>query len=233
MYWQNLVGFMQYGGLSWLLRSCHWLSHLSFCSGLIERLFPRSRMEVIFYKRKKLWNLRKIMDFFNPVHPVWHCLFRTKWSHAVPHKTKTETCICKHINQFIEENNFAAVFTISAGILPLPDLSRTGYEEIIKRTDFSLTVAKQHGRNCCYIFQEEEYQNFLRIREITNELHSAVNHDFRGFSIIFQPVMDIRQDKLTGAEVLIRFASKEFGPISPAEFIPLLETSGLIIPTGR
>lgn len=45
--------------------------------------------------------------------------------------------------------------------------------------------------------------------------------------------MDIRQDKLTGAEVLIRFASKEFGPISPAEFIPLLETSGLIIPTGR
>lgn len=173
------------------------------------------------------------MDLFNPVHPVWHCLFRTKWSHAVSHKTKTETCICKHINQFIEENNFAAVFTISAGILPLPDLSRTGYEEIIKRTDFSLTVAKQHGRNCCYIFQEEEYQNFLRIREITNELHSAVNHDFRGFSIIFQPVMDIRQDKLTGAEVLIRFASKKFGPISPAEFIPLLETSGLIIPTGR
>lgn len=94
-------------------------------------------------------------------------------------------------------------------------------------------MAKQHGRNCCYIFQEEEYQNFLRIREITNELHSAVNHGFRGFSIIFQPVMDIRQDKLTGAEVLIRFASIKFGPISPAEFIPLLETSGLIIPTGR
>lgn len=116
--------------------------------------------------------------------------------------------ICKHINQFIEENNFAAVFTISAGILPLPDLSRTGYEEIIKRTDFSLTVAKQHGRNCCYIFQEEEYQNFLRIREITNELHSAVNHDFRGFSVCFQPIMDIRQDRLTGAEVLIRFTSK-------------------------
>ena len=45
--------------------------------------------------------------------------------------------------------------------------------------------------------------------------------------------MDIRQDKLTGAEVLIRFTSKKFGPISPAEFIPLLETSGLIIPTGR
>ena len=45
--------------------------------------------------------------------------------------------------------------------------------------------------------------------------------------------MDIRQDKLTGAEVLIRFASKKFGQISPAEFIPLLETSGLIIPTGR
>ena len=141
--------------------------------------------------------------------------------------------ICKHINQFIEENNFAAVFTISAGILPLPDLSRTGYEEIIKRTDFSLTVAKQHGRNCCYIFQEEEYQNFLRIREITNELHSAVNHDFRGFSVCFQPIMDIRQDRLTGAEVLIRFTSKKFAQISPAEFIPLLETSGLIIPTGR
>ncbi|MFR7667896.1 MAG: hypothetical protein ACLU00_05040 [Mediterraneibacter faecis] len=92
--------------------------------------------------------------------------------------------------------------------LPLPDLSQTGYAELIKRTDFSLAMAKQHGRNCRYIFQEEEYRNFLRIREITNELHSAVNHGFRGFSIIFQPVMDIRQDKLTGAEVLIRFTSK-------------------------
>ena len=70
-------------------------------------------------------------------------------------------------------------------------------------------MAKQHGRNCCYIFLEEEYQNFLRIREITNELHSAVNHDFRGFSIFFQPIIDIRQDKLTGAEVLIRFTSKK------------------------
>lgn len=140
------------------------------------------------------------------------------------------------LNQTLEstEHTFNYPLSISSGYACfLPDLSQTGYAELIKRTDFSLTMAKQHGRNCCYIFQEEEYQNFLRIREITNELHSAVNHSFRGFSIIFQPVMDIRQDKLTGAEVLIRFASKKFGPISPAEFIPLLETSGLIIPTGR
>lgn len=137
------------------------------------------------------------------------------------------------IDRFVKNNNFTVVFTISAGILSFYDLPRTNYAEIIKRTDFALNKAKTRGRNQFYLFEEKEYKNFLRLREITDELHAAVKHDFHGFTAFFQPVLNINKKRLAGAEALLRFSSEQFGIVSPAEFIPILEESGLILPVGR
>ena len=137
------------------------------------------------------------------------------------------------IDCFVKNNNFTVVFTISAGILSFYDLPRTNYAEIIKRTDFALNKAKTRGRNQFYLFEEKEYKNFLRLREITDELHAAVKHDFHGFTAFFQPVLNINKKRLAGAEALLRFSSEQFGIVSPAEFIPILEESGLILPVGR
>ncbi len=137
------------------------------------------------------------------------------------------------IDRFIEENKFAVMFTVSGGILPLHDLEEKGYSEAMKRSDFSLNEAKKLGRNRCYIFQEEKYLRFLRKRELTQELREAVRKGFRGFEAFYQPVFKADDGSLYGAEALMRFTSEKFNMVSPAEFIPILEESGLIIPAGR
>ena len=63
-------------------------------------------------------------------------------------------------------------------------------------------------------------------------MRKSVNQNFEGFEAYFQPIVDIKSQKLVSAETLLRFRTKE-RMVSPAEFIPLLEESGLIIPVGR
>ena len=104
---------------------------------------------------------------------------------------------------------------------------------MMKRTDFSLNTAKKRGRNRYYIFNEQDYQRFLHLKDISDVLHAAVIHDFRGFSVALQPLVKAGCRQPFGAETLMRFSSGQFGTISPAEFIPILEESGLIIPAGR
>lgn len=74
------------------------------------------------------------------------------------------------------------------------------------------------------------------ILELYVELQNAVDHNFKNFDIYYQPIIDIHTRNLIGAEALMRFKMKrneqiEF--VSPAEFISILEESGLIIPAGR
>ena len=141
--------------------------------------------------------------------------------------------IRESLDHFIEDNAFAVMFTISAGILPFCNLQECEYAELMKRADYSLNEAKKRGRNRHYIFNEQEYQKFLHTKDISNELHAAVKHGFSGFSAAFQPVVTADSGQLFGAEALMRFSSENFGNISPAEFIPILEESGLIIPASR
>lgn len=60
---------------------------------------------------------------------------------------------------------------------------------MMKRTDFSLNTAKKRGRNRYYIFNEQDYQRFLHLKDISDVLHAAVIHDFRGFSVALQPLV--------------------------------------------
>lgn len=74
---------------------------------------------------------------------------------------------------------------------------------------------------------------FYRKKELTSLMLWSVNHDFEGFEAYFQPIMDIKANKLCNAETLLRFHTEKHGMISPVKFIPLLEESNLIIPVGR
>lgn len=135
------------------------------------------------------------------------------------------------INLFVEQNYYNAVFTISGGILPLDNDME--FSTIMKLSEFTLNEAKRRGKNRCRIFNEDEYTRFLRREELAKVLRQAVYNDFEGFEAYFQPLFYANTATLYGAEALMRFHSKEYGMISPAEFIPILEETGLIIPAGR
>jgi diguanylate cyclase (GGDEF)-like protein len=144
----------------------------------------------------------------------------------------------KSIDYFVEQNQYKAVFTLSAGILKC-EAVYGGYDAVLKLTEFTLNEAKENGRNSYYVFSQEEYDRFKRRKKIERQLYDAVNHNFEGFEAYFQPIVDATTFQLAGAEALMRFSmpseEKEGGieRVSPVEFIPLLEQTGLIIPAGK
>lgn len=166
--------------------------------------------------------------------------------------------IRKSLDTFIEENGYKSVFTISAGAVDTAKTSGT-YENIMKLSEYALNTAKDQGKNRCYIYMQEDYDVFLRKKQITRQLHHAVNHGFEGFETYYQPIVDTKTRRLVGAEALMRFSMPErcedgetkkeavcvgedghdadekvhWERISPVEFIPLLEETGLIIPVGK
>lgn len=166
--------------------------------------------------------------------------------------------IRKSLDTFIEENGYKSLFTISAGAVDTAKTSGT-YENIMKLSEYALNTAKDQGKNRCYIYMQEDYDVFLRKKQITRQLHHAVNHGFEGFETYYQPIVDTKTRRLVGAEALMRFSMPErcedgetkkeavcvgedghdadekvhWERISPVEFIPLLEETGLIIPAGK
>ena len=140
--------------------------------------------------------------------------------------------IRKKIDRFIEENGYKTVFTISGGVLINEEIEGT-YKNVMKFSEFALGEAKMQGKNRCCVFEEKHYRTFLRKKELTAQLHHAVNHGFEGFEVYFQPIVDAKTYSLKGAEALMRFCLPTEERVSPAEFIPLLEETGLIIPAGK
>lgn len=141
--------------------------------------------------------------------------------------------IRSRIDRFIKEQHYEVFYTISAGILDFALVEEHEYHNLMKLSEFALNEAKIRGKNKYYLYNTEDYQVFLYKRELTSLMLQAINHDFEGFEAYFQPIMDVRADKLSRAETLLRFHTEKLGMVSPVEFIPLLEESNLIIPVGR
>lgn len=145
--------------------------------------------------------------------------------------------IRRALDRLIEKNNYEAVYTISGGIVPCQDNDAFRYEKILKLSTFALQQAKDGGRNRVYVFSEDDYNSFLRKRNILTNVRKSVNEDFKGFEVFFQPLMTAGDNddeaRLYAAECLLRYQTWDGERISPIDFIPILEETGLIIPVGR
>lgn len=142
--------------------------------------------------------------------------------------------IGEKIDEFIVDENYKSIFSVSAGVTDISTLAE-GAEECRKKSDFSLKSAKKRGRGSIYFFEDEDYKASLRKNTILSALRSATANDFEGFEVYYQPILN-SADRIIGAEALLRFfMHSEEGDemISPVEFIPLLEESRLIIPVGE
>lgn len=133
----------------------------------------------------------------------------------------------------IEQQNYKAVYTISGGIVPLSVKSAETYDDLTKLSEFALSEAKRRGKNQVYKFDNEDYQKFLRNALLLQSLKKSIASNCEGFVLYFQPIVNAQTEELFSAEALLRYITPEGVMVSPGEFIPLLESSGLIIPVGK
>ena len=143
--------------------------------------------------------------------------------------------ILEQIDAFIVSVKYKVVFSVSFGMISMAMASKD-YDNCRKLCDFSLQRAKKSGKNNYYFYEPEDYNLFLRKGKVISALRNAVSNGFEDFEVCYQPIVDCSTEQILGAEALMRFTlHSEEGDeqISPVEFIPWLEETGLIIPAGK
>ena len=138
----------------------------------------------------------------------------------------------KKIENTVKKKEYNRFYTVSAGIITNGFVGRTA-DEILRLSEFTLNEAKRNGKNQMAVFDEETYAQYLKHLDIRKMLRRDVNNQFEGFQVFYQPIVSTKDYSVIGAEALLRWKSEKYGNVSPAEFIPILEESGLIIPVGR
>jgi diguanylate cyclase (GGDEF)-like protein/PAS domain S-box-containing protein len=120
--------------------------------------------------------------------------------------------------------------TTSIGVSVYPD-DGLDAETLIKNADTAMYQAKENGRQSYQFFKAAMNVRAVKRQSIEENLRRALER--REFSLHYQPKINLKTGNITGAEALLRWTHPVRGPISPADFIPVAEDCGLILPIGR
>lgn len=137
--------------------------------------------------------------------------------------------IIDKLSEYFMLGNEAAYISASIGITVYPnDASNT--DDLMRNADQAMYVAKRNGRNrFCYYTQSLQEAAQKRLR-MTNDLRNALGD--KQLRVYFQPIINLATGRVYKAEALLRWQHPERGMVSPMDFIPLAEESGLIHEIG-
>ncbi len=120
--------------------------------------------------------------------------------------------------------------TASVGVSLYPADGET-LHELLRCADVAMYWVKEHGRNGFKVFSRAIDSGGANRLSFERDLHLALDNN--GFSLFYQPKVDLKSDAVYGVEALLRMRRANGQLVSPADFIPLAEDTGLIIPMGQ
>lgn len=134
------------------------------------------------------------------------------------------------IEQPIKVNDQEIFISTSVGISIYPtDGKKT--EELINRADKAMSYSKNNGVNGYSFYFDELHTDAQRVLLLDTELRKAI--ESREFELYFQPKVTMEDEQIQGLEALVRWRNDKLGFVSPGEFIPYAEETGLIIPLSE
>jgi diguanylate cyclase (GGDEF)-like protein/PAS domain S-box-containing protein len=120
--------------------------------------------------------------------------------------------------------------TCSVGVVVYPDKDNSVHE-LLRFADTAMYQVKEKGRDAIEFFNEQMAEKVSRQLVMEGDLHRALEE--HQFELYYQPKIDVITGKISGAEALLRWHHPTKGMVSPIDFIPVLETSGMIIEVGQ
>lgn len=138
--------------------------------------------------------------------------------------------ITKLFNKPFLINDTEVYVTASIGISIFPQDGKD-IEKLINKADKAMYFAKQNGRNQYAFYFDDLKKDSKRIIVLEAELRKAIQN--KDFFIHYQPKIGLAKQDIIGVEALVRWNNVKLGFVSPAEFIPIAEDTGLIIPLSE
>lgn len=137
--------------------------------------------------------------------------------------------ILKSFREVFKLDGRDLLLTTSIGISISPTDSRDP-QELFRHAELAMYHAKESGRNMYHFFSQQLNAGISRRLQLEEHLSSALEKG--ELSVHYQPVIEINSGRLEGAEALLRWKNPKLGQVSPEEFIPIAEQTGLIMPIG-
>jgi len=138
--------------------------------------------------------------------------------------------ICAELGRPLQVAHVELVVTASIGIAIFPD-NGADPETLLRHADMAMYAAKQRGRNTYEFFTEAMQQQAVERLSLEQDLARALESG--QFSLHYQPQVDAGSGRIVSAEALLRWEHPQRGMVSPVQFIPVAEETGLIVPLGE
>ena len=181
-------------------------------------------------------------------HPLWHPPYNARHQPiicrlgadefviALPHLPSLDNIpialesLQENIGLATQIDGTEITVTSSIGVSVFPE-DGTDVETLLRNAGTAMHRAKRNGRNRFQFFKNEFSENARQHLIIETELRRAIEED--QFLLHYQPKVNLHDGRVEGMEALVRWRHPDLGIVSPADFIPVAEQCGLIVPLGK